>query len=241
MWNNNWMTRLIGQIGTEWPPQLDAYTCAHCAVLPADPGHLVPLCGPSLLTLSTTSPRRPTGRVHPEGSGLILQLWNVIFTFHDFNHEQKKTLPTFDMEADELTELKETGWWFKSKILSKKNTWRILYAYFPCKWIQPYTYKISLKYCLCLVILLVWIKAICFHMTENNTEDGPTRSRPGRMSRTQVFTLISVASVNFGSMICYSILAPFFPHEVSLSCTHQHSWITIHIHHCLHLWYVSPV
>ncbi|KAG7263163.1 hypothetical protein CRUP_038036 [Coryphaenoides rupestris] len=33
------------------------------------------------------------------------------------------------------------------------------------------------------------------------------------MSRTQIFTLISVASVNFGSMICYSILGPFFPHE----------------------------
>ncbi|KAJ3613670.1 hypothetical protein NHX12_019916 [Muraenolepis orangiensis] len=39
------------------------------------------------------------------------------------------------------------------------------------------------------------------------------RSPPERLSRTQVFTLISVASVNFGSMICYSILAPFFPHE----------------------------
>ncbi|XP_056445805.1 MFS-type transporter SLC18B1-like isoform X2 [Gadus chalcogrammus] len=52
-------------------------------------------------------------------------------------------------------------------------------------------------------------------MTEYITEDEPTRSSQGGMSRTQVFTLISVASVNFGSMICYSILAPFFPHEVS--------------------------
>ncbi|CAL8284764.1 unnamed protein product [Lota lota] len=33
------------------------------------------------------------------------------------------------------------------------------------------------------------------------------------MSRTQIFTLISVGSVNFGSMICYSILGPFFPNE----------------------------
>ncbi|XP_030212938.1 MFS-type transporter SLC18B1-like [Gadus morhua] len=49
--------------------------------------------------------------------------------------------------------------------------------------------------------------------TEYITEDEPTRSSQGGMSRTQVFTLISVASVNFGSMICYSILAPFFPHE----------------------------
>ncbi|KAJ3612918.1 hypothetical protein NHX12_019175 [Muraenolepis orangiensis] len=35
------------------------------------------------------------------------------------------------------------------------------------------------------------------------------------MSRTQIFTLISIASVNFGSMICYSILGPFFPIEAS--------------------------
>ncbi|CAL8284758.1 unnamed protein product [Lota lota] len=33
------------------------------------------------------------------------------------------------------------------------------------------------------------------------------------MSRTQIFTLLSVGSVNFGSMICYSILGPFFPNE----------------------------
>ncbi|KAG7247403.1 hypothetical protein CRUP_021885, partial [Coryphaenoides rupestris] len=63
-------------------------------------------------------------------------------------------------------------------------------------------------------------------MTESNTEDvEPRAASPpphppphpppalGRMSRTQIFTLISVASVNFGSMICYSILAPFFPYE----------------------------
>ncbi|XP_018587230.1 MFS-type transporter SLC18B1 isoform X3 [Scleropages formosus] len=34
-----------------------------------------------------------------------------------------------------------------------------------------------------------------------------------RMSRHQVLTLISMASVNFCSMICYSILGPFFPNE----------------------------
>uniref|UniRef100_A0A8D3ARA4 Solute carrier family 18 member B1 n=1 Tax=Scophthalmus maximus TaxID=52904 RepID=A0A8D3ARA4_SCOMX len=33
------------------------------------------------------------------------------------------------------------------------------------------------------------------------------------MTRTQTLTLISVASVNFSSMICYSILGPFFPAE----------------------------
>ncbi|XP_069016729.1 MFS-type transporter SLC18B1 [Embiotoca jacksoni] len=36
---------------------------------------------------------------------------------------------------------------------------------------------------------------------------------PQRMTRKQVLTLISMASVNFSSMICYSILGPFFPSE----------------------------
>ncbi|XP_008285685.1 MFS-type transporter SLC18B1-like [Stegastes partitus] len=34
-----------------------------------------------------------------------------------------------------------------------------------------------------------------------------------RMTRRQALTLISMASVNFSSMICYSILGPFFPAE----------------------------
>ncbi|XP_070698605.1 MFS-type transporter SLC18B1 [Pempheris klunzingeri] len=33
------------------------------------------------------------------------------------------------------------------------------------------------------------------------------------MTRRQILTLISMASVNFSSMICFSILGPFFPHE----------------------------
>ncbi|KAM7376202.1 hypothetical protein PAMP_005945 [Pampus punctatissimus] len=36
---------------------------------------------------------------------------------------------------------------------------------------------------------------------------------PRRMTRQQTLTLISIASVNFSSMICYSILGPFFPSE----------------------------
>ncbi|XP_053701247.1 MFS-type transporter SLC18B1 [Synchiropus splendidus] len=36
---------------------------------------------------------------------------------------------------------------------------------------------------------------------------------PPRMTRQQILTLISMASVNFSSMICYSILGPFFPNE----------------------------
>ncbi|XP_068436789.1 MFS-type transporter SLC18B1 isoform X2 [Clinocottus analis] len=34
-----------------------------------------------------------------------------------------------------------------------------------------------------------------------------------RMSRQQILTVISMASVNFSAMICYSILGPFFPNE----------------------------
>nr|XP_019962581.1 PREDICTED: MFS-type transporter SLC18B1 [Paralichthys olivaceus] len=52
--------------------------------------------------------------------------------------------------------------------------------------------------------------------------DGPERTEPpaaehaassSSMTRRQVLTLISMASVNFSSMMCYSILGPFFPTE----------------------------
>uniref|UniRef100_A0A3P9PLK8 Solute carrier family 18 member B1 n=1 Tax=Poecilia reticulata TaxID=8081 RepID=A0A3P9PLK8_POERE len=39
------------------------------------------------------------------------------------------------------------------------------------------------------------------------------------MTRIQILTLISLASVNFSSMICYSILGPFFPNEKGASQT----------------------
>ncbi|NWY63098.1 S18B1 protein, partial [Chionis minor] len=35
----------------------------------------------------------------------------------------------------------------------------------------------------------------------------------GRLTREQLFTLAATASINFSSMICYSILGPFFPSE----------------------------
>ncbi|XP_033844133.1 MFS-type transporter SLC18B1 [Periophthalmus magnuspinnatus] len=41
--------------------------------------------------------------------------------------------------------------------------------------------------------------------------DSPEPSQ--RMTKQQILTLISIASVNFSSMICYSILGPFFPNE----------------------------
>ncbi|XP_069829811.1 MFS-type transporter SLC18B1 [Dendropsophus ebraccatus] len=45
------------------------------------------------------------------------------------------------------------------------------------------------------------------NMVENNTSGG------SKLSRNQVFIMISTASLNFSSMICYSILGPFFPQE----------------------------
>ncbi|XP_017276972.1 MFS-type transporter SLC18B1 [Kryptolebias marmoratus] len=50
--------------------------------------------------------------------------------------------------------------------------------------------------------------------TENTNSAESTTDRPStRMTKTQILTLISMASVNFSSMICYSILGPFFPNE----------------------------
>ncbi|TKS86966.1 MFS-type transporter SLC18B1 [Collichthys lucidus] len=48
--------------------------------------------------------------------------------------------------------------------------------------------------------------------TDNHTPAEST-DPPPRMTRQQILTLISMASVNFSSMICYSILGPFFPNE----------------------------
>ncbi|KAL3049723.1 hypothetical protein OYC64_009055 [Pagothenia borchgrevinki] len=50
-------------------------------------------------------------------------------------------------------------------------------------------------------------------MDSQLSADPPLEPRPPRMTRQQILTLISVASVNFSSMICYSILGPFFPTE----------------------------
>ncbi|XP_051251862.1 MFS-type transporter SLC18B1 [Dicentrarchus labrax] len=50
------------------------------------------------------------------------------------------------------------------------------------------------------------------HQTDNSAAAEST-DPPPRMTRQQILTLISMASVNFSSMICYSILGPFFPDE----------------------------
>jgi len=42
----------------------------------------------------------------------------------------------------------------------------------------------------------------------------PPETPATKMSRQQILTLIAMASINFSSMICYSILGPFFPNEV---------------------------
>ncbi|XP_038823011.1 MFS-type transporter SLC18B1-like [Salvelinus namaycush] len=49
--------------------------------------------------------------------------------------------------------------------------------------------------------------------TDDSTVEEPTSIPNQRMTRHQILTLISIASVNFSSMICYSILGPFFPKE----------------------------
>uniref|UniRef100_A0A3Q0SMW4 Solute carrier family 18 member B1 n=1 Tax=Amphilophus citrinellus TaxID=61819 RepID=A0A3Q0SMW4_AMPCI len=49
-------------------------------------------------------------------------------------------------------------------------------------------------------------------MSDNSTTAESSESPP-RFTRKEVLTLISMASVNFSSMICYSILGPFFPTE----------------------------
>ncbi|XP_068087688.1 MFS-type transporter SLC18B1 isoform X2 [Hyperolius riggenbachi] len=49
---------------------------------------------------------------------------------------------------------------------------------------------------------------------EEETESTPeNNTASGKLSRSQILTIISTASLNFSSMICYSILGPFFPQE----------------------------
>ncbi|KAM3929964.1 MFS-type transporter SLC18B1 isoform 2-T2 [Leptodactylus fuscus] len=47
--------------------------------------------------------------------------------------------------------------------------------------------------------------------TDITLESNANESR--RLTKTQVLTMISAASLNFSSMLCYSILGPFFPQE----------------------------
>uniref|UniRef100_A0A8C2C440 Solute carrier family 18 member B1 n=1 Tax=Cyprinus carpio TaxID=7962 RepID=A0A8C2C440_CYPCA len=44
-------------------------------------------------------------------------------------------------------------------------------------------------------------------------DSSPAETPATKMSRQQILTLIAMASINFSSMICYSILGPFFPNE----------------------------
>ncbi|KAG8444618.1 hypothetical protein GDO86_009688 [Hymenochirus boettgeri] len=54
---------------------------------------------------------------------------------------------------------------------------------------------------------------IMFCETDNETEENHTPANSRKLTKTQMFTLLSTASLNFSSMICYSILGPFFPQE----------------------------
>lgn len=64
--------------------------------------------------------------------------------------------------------------------------------------------------------LIVCLFLVCSRVSfKTENEAAPeTPEPPQRMTRQQILTLISIASVNFSSMICYSILGPFFPNEV---------------------------
>ncbi|XP_025976784.1 MFS-type transporter SLC18B1 isoform X4 [Dromaius novaehollandiae] len=53
-------------------------------------------------------------------------------------------------------------------------------------------------------------------MTSGKRMDGMPEvlgEESGRFTREQLFTMVAAASINFSSMICYSILGPFFPVE----------------------------
>ncbi|XP_055028124.2 MFS-type transporter SLC18B1 isoform X1 [Misgurnus anguillicaudatus] len=48
---------------------------------------------------------------------------------------------------------------------------------------------------------------------EDKGECSVPETSTSKMTRQQILTLIAMASINFSSMICYSILGPFFPNE----------------------------
>ncbi|XP_020483157.1 MFS-type transporter SLC18B1 [Labrus bergylta] len=52
-----------------------------------------------------------------------------------------------------------------------------------------------------------------FDQSTDNVASVESTDPPPRMTKQQILTLLSMASVNFSSMICYSILGPFFPNE----------------------------
>ncbi|NXF96704.1 S18B1 protein, partial [Eubucco bourcierii] len=48
---------------------------------------------------------------------------------------------------------------------------------------------------------------------EDGVPEAPSEVESGRLTREQLYTMAATASINFSSMICYSILGPFFPTE----------------------------
>ncbi|XP_072106018.1 MFS-type transporter SLC18B1-like isoform X3 [Mobula birostris] len=47
-------------------------------------------------------------------------------------------------------------------------------------------------------------------------QDENSREESTKWTKSQIFTLVSTASINFSSMVCYSILGPFFPKEAEI-------------------------
>uniref|UniRef100_A0A8D0B3X4 Uncharacterized protein n=1 Tax=Salvator merianae TaxID=96440 RepID=A0A8D0B3X4_SALMN len=54
-----------------------------------------------------------------------------------------------------------------------------------------------------------WFSESCIEQRVGLDDPGGSRW----LTKEQIFTLIATASINFSSMICYSILGPFFPRE----------------------------
>ncbi|TRY83492.1 hypothetical protein DNTS_016225 [Danionella cerebrum] len=50
-------------------------------------------------------------------------------------------------------------------------------------------------------------------VVQERGDSSPPEVTGSKMSRQQILTVIAMASINFSSMICYSILGPFFPNE----------------------------
>lgn len=88
-------------------------------------------------------------------------------------------------------------------------------------YLQSLVNELLHRVALCLLSLMnEWMNACWRHVGGQ----GSARETPGpRMTRQHLLTLIAMASINFSSMICYSILGPFFPNEVLTLTPDVHS------------------
>lgn len=90
--------------------------------------------------------------------------------------------------------------------------------YYHCLYFHNIVRKWYVRRLLSLLDCLGFVPNFSFKTENESAVETPEPPQPPqppqRMTRRQILTLISIASVNFSSMICYSILGPFFPTEV---------------------------